>query len=160
MHFEHLIEINDPALTHVQPLTRRQLWRGLVIRAERPQLSVIGLDDCRIVARSEAGLVRELRFGGLTIRDQVLFSPMDSVTYDTEPTDAVPAARLVMAIEEPLPGRLFVRFSYERGSGPPAEADNALYTPFVREAYVRADIDTIVTIRQLALDGILDDQFW
>ncbi|MBX9850071.1 MAG: DUF1857 family protein, partial [Rhodocyclaceae bacterium] len=46
MNFEHLIEINAPGNPMIEPLSRNQLWQGLVIRAENPELSVLGLDAC------------------------------------------------------------------------------------------------------------------
>lgn len=55
VNFEHLIQINadDPAVPH---LTREQLWEGLVLRAEQPQLFVIGLDRCVVRERTETTL--------------------------------------------------------------------------------------------------------
>lgn len=42
MNFEHLIQINDPSNPLVESLTREQLWEDLVLRAEQPQLFVLG----------------------------------------------------------------------------------------------------------------------
>ena len=36
MRFEHLVEINDPLMPLLTELTREQLWRGLVLRADDP----------------------------------------------------------------------------------------------------------------------------
>ena len=44
MNFEHLIQINDPLNPFVESMTREQVWQGIVLRAEQPQLFVIGLD--------------------------------------------------------------------------------------------------------------------
>ena len=43
MKFTHLVEINMPDNPLVMKITREQLWRGLVLRAERPTLFVMGL---------------------------------------------------------------------------------------------------------------------
>ena len=51
MKFEHLVQINDPLMPLLDPLTRSQVWRGLVRRAEDPVPFILGLDDCRILAR-------------------------------------------------------------------------------------------------------------
>ncbi len=155
MNFEHLVEINDEGIDGLAPLSRGQLWRGLVLRAEQPGLSVLALDDCRILQRGADYLDRELRFGELRIRDRVRFVPMESVVYETEATATLPAGRLTMAIEEPLPGRLFVRFTYsyvmERGEA----ALDRFYARYLRQAYIEADSDTIATIRRLAREGAL-----
>ena len=51
MKFSHLIQINDPLNPLIDPLSREQLWRGLVLRAENPLLFVMGLDRFEIVER-------------------------------------------------------------------------------------------------------------
>ena len=48
MKFNHLIQINDPLNPLIDSLTREQLWRGLVLRAESPRLFMPHLDDCRL----------------------------------------------------------------------------------------------------------------
>ena len=79
MQFSHLIQINDPFNPLIDPLSREQLWRGLVLRAENPMLFVMALDGFEIVERGDNMLARELRFGKLTLRDRVRFEPMRQV---------------------------------------------------------------------------------
>jgi hypothetical protein len=152
MQFSHLIQINDPFNPLIDPLSREQLWRGLVLRAENPMLFVLALDGFDIVERGADMLVRELRFGSLTLRDRVSFEPMKQVRYEIEAACDSPAATLVMTIEEPEPEQLFVRFDYETLPGDTAAPIDEFYSGFARQAYVAADIDTISTIRRLALE--------
>lgn len=155
MNFEHLVEINDDTLQGVAPLTRAQLWQGLVIRAEKPQITVVGLDGCEILERGEGYIKREQHFGPLRVRDTVSFVAMESVTYETEQGENMPAGRLSMRIEEPAPGRLFVRFIYaDRDELPTFPLDN-FYGEYLKEAYVQADIDTVTTIRELVIGGLI-----
>jgi Acetylaranotin biosynthesis cluster protein L len=150
MKFSHLIQINDPFNPLIDPLSREQLWRGLVLRAENPLLFVLALDRFEIVERGENTLSRVLQFGKLKLRDRVSFSPMQQVRYEVEAAQDSPAATLVMTIEEPEPDQLFVRFDYETlPDGTTAPLD-AFYSSFAKQAYVEADIDTISTIRRLA----------
>jgi hypothetical protein len=72
MNFEHLVEINSATLP-LFVLSRAQVWAGLVLRAEKPELSLIGLDECLILERGPEILKRELRFGNFHIRDRVRF---------------------------------------------------------------------------------------
>ncbi|MFM8465407.1 MAG: AtaL-like protein, partial [Burkholderiaceae bacterium] len=65
MKFTHLIEINMPDNPLVMMITREQLWHGLVLRAEKPTLFVLGLDACEITTRSSDELTRTLHFGSL-----------------------------------------------------------------------------------------------
>ena len=152
MQFSHLIQINDPFNPLIDPLSRAQLWRGLVLRAENPLLFVMALDRFEIVERGENALVRVLHFGGLRLRDRVSFIPMRQVRYEVEAAGDTPAASLVMTIEEPEPGQLFVRFDYETLPGSAAAPMDDFYSSFAKQAYLEADIDTISTIRRLAAE--------
>ncbi len=157
MKFSHLIQINDLLNPLIDPLTREQLWRGLVLRAENPLLFVLALDRFEIVERGERRLVRVLHFGSLRLRDRVSFKPMQQVRYEIEAAGDSPAATLAMTIEEPEPGQLFVRFDYETLPGDAAAPLDEFYSGFAKQAYVKADLDTISTIRRLADEpGALD----
>lgn len=153
MEFSHLIQINDPGNPAIEPLTREQLWQGLVARAERPAHFLIGMDECQILSRGENTLERQLRFGNLIVRDRVIFEPRVAVRYEIEPSAQVPGGSLVMQIEEPQPGQLFVRFDYRLEVY--AGGDEAFCSEFRKSAYQEADIDTIWMIRQLAASGIV-----
>jgi hypothetical protein len=65
----------------------------------------------------------------------------------------VPGGRLSMRIEEPAPGELFVRFSYELHHDVSRVED--YFNEFRKSAYVEADIDTVRMIRQMAASGLL-----
>lgn len=154
MHFEHLVEINGDETPPALWLSRDQLWRGLLQRAEHPEASVVGLDACRIVERGDDYILRELHYGTRLIRDRVTFSAGVSVCYENEAAEDVPARRLTMRIEEPFSERLFVRFTYaDLSAATPAPT---LYDDFLKQAYLEADIDTITRIRQLAVEGRLE----
>lgn len=153
MQFEHLIEINDSLNPLIDPLTRDQLWRGLVMRAEAPKLFVPWLDECRLLERDETVLHRELRYEALHIRDQVTFTPQETVRYDVPAQGDILTSSLIMTIEEPQTGALFVRFQYDDGRS--EDDTDAFYNEFRRSAYEESDIDTIKMIRQLADEGRL-----
>jgi hypothetical protein len=150
MRFSHLIQINDPLNPLIDPLSREQLWRGLVLRAENPLLFVLALDGFEIVGRDEHSMMRVLHFGSVRLRDRVSFTPMSRVRYEIEAAQDTPAATLTMTIEEPEPGQLFVRFDYETLHGGASAPLDEFYGSFAKQAYIEADIDTIATIRRLA----------
>lgn len=155
MKFSHLVEINDPLNPLIDPLTRDQLWRGLVLRAEQSKMFVPYLDECNIVGRSETSITRDLRYGELHIRDNVTFLPQQQVRYQVPPQKDIPASSLCMTIEEPQPGALFVRFEYDDSTGDAEGTPDAYYNEFRRSAYQESDIDTIRIIRQMAEAGRL-----
>jgi hypothetical protein len=82
---------------------------------------------------------------------------MKQVRYEIEAAEHTPSATLVMTIEEPAPGQLFVRFEYETLQGCATVPVDEFYSSLAKQAYVEADIDTIRTIRRLAAEpGALD----
>lgn len=157
MKFEHLIEINDPLNPLIERLSRAQLWRGLVLRAETPMDFVPYLDHCSVLERGEQTLARELHYGELVVRDRVTFHPLHRVTYHVPPQKDIPESQLTMTIEEPEPDVLFVRFVYDDGASEAQDATEAFYNDFRRSAYKESDIDTIRMIRELAEAGRLDE---
>lgn len=155
LRFEHLVQINDFDNPMVVPLSRRQLWRGLVMRAQAPRFFIPWLDDIRLSQEEDGSLRRELRFGDYVVRDHVGFVEEESVRYDVIETERVARFTLTMRIEEPVADALFVRFTYEAHSVD-HHADSPL-GDLVKEAYRQADRDTVFRIRQLAEIGALND---
>jgi hypothetical protein len=159
MRFEHLVQINDPLQPLLTEVSRSQLWRGLLRRAESPAEFILGLQGAQIDERHEAGgelqLARTLDFGSFKVRDRVRLAEGRSVT-DIEAGAGYPAGRLTIRIEEHTSGGLFLRFTYESfepaGSG---EVD-AIAQQLREQAYRSADIDTVWRIRDLVERGELD----
>src|SRR5437899_168125 len=135
MKFAHLIEINDLLNPLIDTLTREQLWRGLVLRAEAPKIFMPHLDESLITARTDSGMARELHYGDLVIRDTVQLTPLQQVLYLVPVQAEIPASSLAMTIEEPQPGALFVRFEYDDGHSAAEDKANEMYNDFRRSAY-------------------------
>lgn len=157
MRFEHLVEINDLARPEIPALSRDEVWRGLVVRAERPDLFLPGLGEVTILSRSASGLVRVLRFGDVMLTDEVYFTPESEVRYEVAAQGEIQRSSLRMRIEEPEPSHLFVRFVYEdEGLVAVRDAREAAALDDVRRAaYEAADVDTVATIRWLVESGQL-----
>jgi hypothetical protein len=159
MKFEHLLEINDPLNPLIDTITREQLWRGLVLRAEDPKLFVPHLDECTIVERSSGSLTRRLRYGELVIDDRVYLTPLQEVRYEVHAQGEIAQSRLSMRIETPSEGVLWVRFLYDDGNASAGDEMSKMYEEFKKSAYQEADIDTIKIVRQLASEGKLDASY-
>ena len=150
MHFEHLVEINDRENPLVPDLTREELWFGLLCRAEDPRPFLPGLDSCRIIERSESGLVRDLHFGTTVIRDKVTLSPMQWIRFESEANAQHAGGMLTITIEEPEGADLFLRFEY-RTSLADGRADHGVkVSEYVKSAYHQSDIETVRVIRMIA----------
>jgi Domain of unknown function (DUF1857) len=162
MHFEHLVQINDPLMPLLDPLSRTQLWRGLVRRAEEPTRFVLGLEDAKIESRTERAdaveLTRTLDFGSFRVNDRVVLTPMTGSVTHVEACERFPASRMIIRIEEPHPEMFYLRFIYEFDDGAAAnDADeiDAATSALRREAYKSSDLDTVKCIRDLAEAGEL-----
>jgi hypothetical protein len=160
MRFEHLVEINDPLMPLISEVSRAQLWRGLVLRAEDPVQFVLGLEHATIAAREESGdvivLARTLDFGSFTVQDTVRLVAPSQSEISTEAGASWPASRMSITIEEPAPEKLYLRFVYELGGVLGEEHLLDEVTRVLREqAYASADLDTVVRIRELAEQGRL-----
>jgi hypothetical protein len=156
MKFSHLVIINDPLNPLIDPLTVQQVWRGLVLRAEKPEMFVPWLDTCTITGRTDNEMERELRFGDVRVRDRVSFRPPVQVQYHVPAQGEIPLSSLSMRIEEPQQGVLVVRFDYADDSPDTEGSTEDFYNEFRRSAYEEADIDTVRLIRELAAQGRLD----
>lgn len=66
------IEVNPPGVTPV--LTREQLWRGLVIKAENPMDFIPGLESSRILEHFDGGFMREIVLRGQVIKERITFA--------------------------------------------------------------------------------------
>lgn len=152
LEFEHLIQINDPADSQLPDISREALWQGLVHRARYPQRFNPALES-ELQPLSDQEFVRVIVAGSLRVRDRVTLLP------DTEIHTAIEDGQGLFAksstrIEEPEPGFLFVRFSYQRDSI--AEAGGTDADEYLKMAYVENDIEAITLIRQMIAEGWTD----
>lgn len=153
MHFEHLVQINDPANPLLPLLSTEQLWQGLMWRAEDARPFVPGMTGCTILQRSPGALRRRLEFPGATLEDRVTWEAGRWVRFEVEAAASHAGGSLTIGIEEPEPGHLFLRFTYRTTLGEAAGDPDAPYADYVRSAYHAADLDTVRVIRTLLAEG-------
>ena len=158
MRFEHLVQINDRLMPLLTKVTRGQLWKALVLRAEEPTRFMFVLDACRIDQRESTPdgfeLHRTLDFGNFVVNDRATLVVPNELVVETRAGATWPASRLTIRIEEPEPESLFLRFVYESDESVDTELDTLTDT-LRRQAYEAADLDMVVRIRQLVEDGAL-----
>lgn len=152
LRFEHLVEVNDPEQPELGHLSRAQLQRGLRLRMEHPQAFQPGLDGCQVSWQADGSLRRALVFSGREIVDRVRFEADGALECVVSGSEGHFSLRI--AIEEPGPGHLFLRFIYTASS--PDHQAGSPYGETVRQAWQRADEDTVFRLRQLARSGGLD----
>ena len=148
MRYEHLVRINDLGEPGIPLLERSQLWFGLLARAERPQLFDASIDAIRVLRRDADVLERELARGSSTTRETVRLSPEQSIEIDAGAGTDFAGSLLLIAIEEPAPQALFLRFIYElNGAAVPIDEGEQRA---LRQAYYFANLETVRRIRALA----------
>jgi hypothetical protein len=140
-------------------MTREQLWRGLVLRAEDPKMFMPHLDECTLGERASGSFARRLRYGELVIDDVVHLTPLQEVRYEVPAQGEIAASRMTMTIETPSEGVMWVRFLYDDGNASATDEMGKMYEDFKKSAYQEADIDTIKIVRQLASEGKLDASY-
>jgi hypothetical protein len=159
MKFEHLVQINDPALPGVDWMTRQQLWFGLVARAWKPTRFILGLEDAQVMETSQHGKVttlsRVLNYGPFQIADITELHEEDRTETRIAANQFCGDSTLTISIEEPAQGELWLRFRYQVSDAPASDgvpgASSSDMDEMRKQAYKAADIDTVQMIRELAL---------
>ena len=153
MNFEHLIAINDPGNPLIPPLSRQQVWSGLIARVEDPTPFLPGLESCVVVERTPEGLLRRLNFGAAVIEDKVTQEHHHWVRFDILPAANHAGGSLTIAIEEPEPGYLFLRFTYATSFAVDPASEDSAYVEYIKSAYHQSDVDCVRLIRMMAAGG-------
>lgn len=143
MDYQHLIEINNPNEALLMPLTREQLWQGLLLRVEKPDLFLPQLETFSTTRQGETSISRALNFGSVVIHDRVQLTPLQQIEIAIVAPDEHAGSLLVIRIEEPEGGHLFLRFNYTTT----LEDEEAI--EYVKSAYRQADIDAVKIMRKL-----------
>jgi acetylaranotin biosynthesis cluster protein L len=147
LEFEHIIEVNDLSNPDMLALSREVLWQGLVYRASYPDHFNPAL-SCRLEPGTENRFVRCIDVGELQLRDEVTLVPMQEIHTLIDGRTQAMHAESVTSIDEPEPGRLFVRFRYRRDAIAVEGGLNA--NDYLKEAYRQQDLEAIKTIREMA----------
>lgn len=154
MRFEHLLQVNDPGNPRVPPMSRAELWRGLLVRVESPQRFELGPDRCEAqVGAGPDERLRSIHFGSLRFEDHVRLEPEQRIAFTPRPHEGAAPVHLSITIEEPAAGALFLRFVYS-GEGPVGAEERALQG-YREQAWLEHDRDMLRTLRDWQRKGAL-----
>ena len=112
-----------------------------------------GLESCTIIERTEEWLLRELDFGPAVIQDRVTLVEQQWVRFEILPSPAHAGGSLTIAIEEPEPECLFLRFTYQTTLAENGNPEERAYGEYVKSAYHQSDVECVRIIRTLAAGG-------
>ena len=155
LEFEHLVQINDPDDASIKPLSRSELWDGLLLRARNPGRFNSAL-SCRVEHETSEGFVRFVQTGDVEFREEVTLSPQLKIETVTAGGEHPLFAQSITSIEEPRAGYLFVRFKYRRDLEDTGEGK--MIGEHLKSAYFHTDIEAIALIRLLVEDQLLEQR--
>lgn len=153
MRYEHLIQINDPTHVLFPPLTREQVWTGLMQRVHAPQRFPIGPESCEVSpCEEELTLRRSVHFGALVVQDVVRLEPGRSLRFEPAAHEDMVPVQLTITLEAHPPENeqaLFLRFLYE------SEVDDPETDGVRQQAWLANDRDMVRTFRHWQEGGLL-----
>ena len=153
MRFEHLLQVTDPGNPHMPPMSRSELWRGLLLRVESPDRFPLGPDRCHVrPGASVDERERSIHYGALHFEDVVKLEPEHRVVFKPEPHEGAVPVGLAITIEEPTPGGLFLRFIYE---APPLSPEEKPLQGYREQAWLENDREMLRTLREWQHEGRL-----
>lgn len=157
MRYEHLLQVTAPADPAVPPMSRDELWRGLMRRVESPQDFELGPDRCEVSrGADEAERRRRIHFGALNFDDHVRIEAPQRIVFATAPREGTATVGLTITVEEPAPGALFLRFVYAVDEPPEgATVEDRALQRYREQAWLEMDRDMLRTLRLWQRDGTL-----
>lgn len=147
------VRVNDDA--GEPALTRAQVWRGLVMKAENAVPFVAAMSVCLVLERDENQLVREVVLRGERLRERVTFYPERMVTFERLSGNAM--GTILNEIAEDERGGLCLRFAFtlEVESLAPGSAEEKEFAKAMEADYLTTMSATVKTIRHLVKEGRL-----
>ncbi|MEC4594985.1 MULTISPECIES: SRPBCC family protein [Nitrospirillum] len=141
------------------PLTRAQVWKGLVLKARDARLFLPPnlCTRCDVVEESATHIVREATIGGADLREIITFEPEAKVTFfqATGPREGA----IVNELFEDANGALQLRFYCYlglRGKEPNGAEEQAEQAQFDSDrGYKAALLSTLKRTRELLAEGRL-----
>jgi hypothetical protein len=140
------IPVNEPGQPH---LTRGDVWRGLVMKADNALPFVAAMTHCEVLNReSDTVFVREIEFRGERCRERITLMPQERVRF--ERLDGSVLGTINNVIEEDANG-LGLRFAFNLklvgvADGSPQEVE---YGKIVEKDYLKAVDATLAAIRKM-----------
>ena len=153
LEFEHIVQVNDLNNDTIAVLSRAQLWRGLVLRAQQPDKFNQSL-SCSYKSLSENEFLRTISAGESSFYERVVLTPQVKIHTGTTGDSQQKSSESTAEIEEPEPNSLFIRFTYKRELGDSnSEIDIGEH---LKSVYVQIDRDAIAIIRVMAENNLFD----
>jgi hypothetical protein len=132
-------------------LTRGDIWKGLVMKAENALPFVPAMAKCKIVERLPNGLVRDISIRGEDARERITFYPQDKVVFVREsgPVDGF-IVNEILGGDDDL--RLRFSFALQLVDAPSDSPKEREFRQVMERDYVTAVDATLGAVRQMVGD--------
>lgn len=145
------LEVND--MPDAPALTRSDVWRGLMMKAENPVPFVAPMERCTVVERGDNWLLRDIFLRGEDMQERVTFEPERRVTFERTKGSAM--GTILNEIVEEADGELGLKFTFSlemEGVAPGSEAERDI-AGRMADSYLDAVNTTLAEIRRLVGSG-------
>ena len=144
------VQVNPPEES--VPLTREDVWRGLVLKAENALPFVPAMTVCEVKEQTDTFIVREIEFRGQRFGERITFDPGNSVRFDRTFGPVLGSIR--NEILEDDKGDLLLRFSFDLKldgveAGSSAEQE---YEATMKQDYLKAAGATLAATRRMVAE--------
>ena len=139
-------------------LSAADIWRGLVMKAEDPVPFVKPITACKILERTENGLLREIVHNGETMRERITYDAGRSMTFVRE-TGTERGTITNEIVDDPTDG-LVLRFAFrlEVEGIKPGSREEKAFAADMENKYLTGVKTTVMQIRKLVREGSLKPQ--
>lgn len=134
-------------------LTREEVWRGLVMKAENALPFVPAMQSCAVIERFENGLVREVVARGERFIERVTFTPPIQVLFERRDEHGNAAGWITNVISESDRG-LLLTFTFDVAipGAAPGSAQEQQRGEEMKGSYEDAVRATLAAVRKLKLE--------
>jgi hypothetical protein len=132
-------------------LSRSEIWRGLVMKAENALPFVPGMAKCDVISRTPNGLIRDIVFRGEDARERITFYPEHKVVFVRE-SGNVDGFIVNEILGDDNDLRLRFSFALQLVDAPSDSAQEHEFRAIMERDYVKAVDATLGAIRQMVAD--------
>jgi hypothetical protein len=157
IHVDKTVPVDEGRSSDDPALSRAQVWKGLVLKAENALPFVPAMTHCEITERTADGLVREIVFRGEKMKERITFNPQNSVKFERLSGQAM-GTILNEILDDTGKGlQLRFTFSLELQGVAPGSAEENDFRRMMEKDYLTAVEATVKAIRRLVKEGQLVD---
>ena len=148
------LPVNPDGADQKVRLNRNEIWAGLMMKVDDAKPFVPLMSKCEIIQRLENGVVRDIVFDGMALKERIIFYPKEKVEFLRVGIGAE-MGTIWNEILEDDDGNLYLRFAFELEiPGLTTEEENE-YRERRATGYLNAVHATLEHLRSLKAKGRL-----